>query len=221
MELFTERLRTVPYDESLENAHLHDAVKRGVLYEKGWDEMNDMLTKRKRNRLKNYDYSQNGYYFITVCTHNRKNLFGIIDNEEIKLNEFGKIVDFTWNDLKNHNNIELHQYAIMPDHLHGIIEIYDQYCRRERSATVPNSANYHPGIPEIVRQFKTFSSKRINELLKQNGYEPFPMGGLWQKSYYEHIIRDEKDYLEKAEYILNNPLKLSLSKIDQTDADHL
>ena len=182
--------------------------------------MNDKLPKRKQNRLKNYDYSQNGYYFITICTQNRKNLFGIIDGEEIKLNKFGDIVDFTWNDLKNHNNINLHQYAIMPDHLHGIIEIYEQNCR-ERSVTVPSSDNYHYGIPEIVRQFKSFSSKRINELLRQNGYEPFPAGGLWQKSYYEHIIRNEKDFLEKAEYILNNPLKLSLSKEYQTDAEQV
>ena len=169
------------------------------------------LPKRKQIRLKNYDYSKNGYYFITICTHRRQMLFGIIDDGKIKLNDIGNIVDFTWNDLINHNDIKLHQYVIMPDHMHGIIEICD--CRRERSVTVPKEfkvnckkAIKHSGIPEVIRQFKTFSSKRINEFLKRNGYEPFPTGKLWQKSYFEHIIRDENDYITKAQYILNNSL---------------
>ena len=169
------------------------------------------LPKRKQIRLKDYDYSQNGYYFITICTHNRQNLFGEINDGKIRLNDIGNIVDFTWNDLINHNDIKLHKCIIMPDHIHDIIEICNCH-RRERSVTVPESSNYHYGIPEIIRQFKTYSSKRINELLKRNGYEPFPTGTLWQKSYYEHIIRDENDYITKAEYILNNPLKWELER---------
>ena len=169
------------------------------------------LPKRKQIRLKGFDYSQNGYYFITICTHNQQNLFGVVDNGKTKLNDIGNIVAFTWNDLKNHNDIKLHQYVIMPNHLHGIIEICSGCdCRRERSVTVPSTSNYHHEIPEIIRQFKTFSSKRINEFLKRNGYEPFPTGKLWQKSYYEHIIRDENDYITKAEYILNNQLRWEL-----------
>ena len=165
------------------------------------------LPKRKRNRLKDYDYSQEGYYFVTVCTHNKQSLFGFIDNGKVELNDIGNIVDFTWGDLINHNEIKLHEYIIMPDHIHGIIEICS---RRERSVTVPQKLNNYCGIPEIIRQFKTFSSKRINEYLKRNGYEPFPTGRLWQKSYYEHIIRDEEDYITKTEYIINNPVKQEL-----------
>ena len=86
--------------------------------------------------------------------------------------------------------------------------------RRERSVTVPENNCYHFGIPEIIRQFKTFSSKRINEYLKRNGYEPFPTGALWQKSYYEHIIRDENDYITRVEYIINNPLKWEFERDD-------
>lgn len=167
--------------------------------------------KRKQMRLKDYDYSQNGCYFITICTYNRQNLFGVICDGKMNLNEFGDIVDFTWNDLVNHNEIKLHSYVIMPDHIHGIIEICN---RRERSVTVPpdnisheQKTQYCFGIPEIIRQFKTFSSKRINEFLTRNGCEPFPTGGLWQKSYYEHVIRDKNDYEIKTHYINNNPEK--------------
>ncbi len=165
--------------------------------------------KRKSIRLPHYDYAQRGYYFVTICTHNRQRLFGEIHNGEMHLNDFGRIVDFTWNDLKNHNDIRLHEYAIMSDHIHGIIEICD---RRERSVTVPQTSHYRFGIPEIIRQFKTFAAKRINEECRRNGLEPFPTGRLWQKSYYEHIIRDENDYLTKAGYIHTNPLKWEVNR---------
>ncbi len=165
------------------------------------------LPQRKQIRIKDFDYSQNGYYFVTICTHNKQKILSeIIDGKTI-LNDLGKIVDFVWNDLKNHNDIKLHQYIIMPNHIHGIIEI----CR-ERFQTVPDNQNYHFGIPEIIRQFKTFSSKRINEHLKRNGLEPFPTGKLWQKSYYEHIIRDEDDYINATQYIIDNPLKWDIKE---------
>ena len=148
--------------------------------------------KRKQMRLSDYDYSQNGYYYITVCTYNRNKLFGKLQNGEIYLSEYGKIADFVWNDLINHNPIVLHEYIIMPDHIHGIIQI--------------NNNSKSVEISEIIRQFKTFSSKRINEHLKRNGLEPFPTGKLWQKSFYDHIIRDENDYIIKSQYIINNPI---------------
>ena len=161
------------------------------------------LPKRKQLRIKDYDYSQNGYYFVTVCTYGRKRVFGKIQNGEMRLNRFGDIINAVWMDLVNHNNIKMHEYIIMPDHIHGIIEM----CGRERSVTVPENNCYHFGIPEIIRQFKTFSSKRINEYLKRNGLEPFPTGKLWQKSYYDHIIRNEQDYITRVEYMINNPIK--------------
>lgn len=167
--------------------------------------MNVELPNRKKLRLQNYDYSRNGCYFVTVCTHERQNLFGVIQNGKIQLNEIGEIVDFTWNDLINHNRIKSDQYVIMPNHVHGIIEICDYSAETTK----------HHAIPEIVRQFKSFSTKRINELLRRNGYEPFATGAMWQKSYYEHIIRDDRDYYETAKYIENNPLKWELDKYYQ------
>lgn len=91
------------------------------------------LPKRKQIRLKEYDYSQNGYYFVTICTYKKQLLFGNINDEKMILNDLGEIVDFVWNDLKNHNDIKLHQYIIMPNHIHGIIQI-----SRERFQTVPH-----------------------------------------------------------------------------------
>ena len=79
---------------------------------------------RRSIRLKFYDYTQAGAYFVTICTHGRKCLFGLIENGKMVLNEYGRIVDFTWNDLVNHNsNIRLGEYVIMPNHFHGIIVI--------------------------------------------------------------------------------------------------
>ncbi len=79
---------------------------------------------RKNNRLKGYDYSRPGRYFVTICTKDKGNIFGEIENEIMVLNEIGKITDYTWKDLPNHNdNITLNEYIIMPDHVHGIIMI--------------------------------------------------------------------------------------------------
>ena len=165
--------------------------------------MND-LPKRKQIRLKDYDYSQNGFYFITICTYKKKKIFGIINNEKTILNDIGRIVEHTWKDLENHNNIKIHEYVIMPEHIHGIIQINKNRLYLPKDS-IPEKNNN--SIPEIIRQFKSFSSRRINQFLNNNDFKSFSSGELWQKSYYEHIIRDEMDYIEKAEYIMNNPIK--------------
>jgi len=159
------------------------------------------LPKRKSMRLKEYDYSQNGAYFITICTRNRQDLFGFIVDGVVKLSDYGKIVCDTYIDLPNHNpQLILDKFTIMPNHIHGIIVI----CR-ERSVTVPKQRSH--GIPEIIRQLKSFSSKRINEYRLRNGLEPFPTNTTWQKSYHDHIIRNEEEYQEVWQYIDQNPAK--------------
>jgi putative transposase len=176
--------------------------------------MQQDLPYRKGIRLKDFDYSSNGAYFITVCTHNREHVFGEILNNESKLNPVGKIVEDTIIDLPNHNaNISIDKLIIMPNHIHAIIII--DTVRRERFITVPDKANTiekDHGIPEIVRQMKTFSSRRINMERQRNGLEPFPTGQVWQKSYYDRIIRDEHEYQNIWQYIDTNPLKWELDK---------
>lgn len=133
-----------------------------------------VLPQRKLQRLKDYDYSQNAAYFITICTHNKEHLLGEIIDGQMIMNAYGKITNEIYMDLSNHNqNMISEKSVIMPNHIHGIILIDNS---RERFITVPQ-ANVNiktNGISEIIRQLKTFSSKRINEFKKRNGLEPFP-----------------------------------------------
>lgn len=149
----------------------------------------DIQPCRKRLRMKGYDYSLAGAYFITVCTHQRQMLFGYAEDGFMHVNRFGKIVKRCWRDLPNHyKHIELDAFMVMPDHVHGIIVIKDRVMDGVRH-----------GLPEIVRAFKSFSARRINNARKIAGVH------VWQRSYYEHIIRDERAWQRIREYILTNP----------------
>ena len=123
------------------------------------------MRQRKQLRLKNYDYSSYGMYFVTIRIKDRSNLFGEIVDGVMVLNEWGKIVETTWFDLINHNsNISLDCFVVMPDHVHGIINIVGA-----GSKPAPNGlrAGLEPAptkLSEIIRQFKTFSAKRINKI---------------------------------------------------------
>jgi REP element-mobilizing transposase RayT len=155
-------------------------------------------------------------------------LFGKVINNVMILNEFGIVVEYTWNDLPNHNkHIHLDNYVIMPNHIHGIILINNHGLEfnivgagsepaptsSEPAPTPSESAlpikkiksRYH-GLPEIIRQFKTFSACRINDIRKTRGAK------IWQRNYYEHIIRNEHDYNRIQKYIIENPLKWNIDK---------
>jgi len=163
-------------------------------------------------RLKGYDYSQPGAYFITICTHNREYLFGDVVNGKMTLNECGKLIEFTWYDLPNHNpHIALDTFTIMPNHIHGIVNIYDVIIVGAGSEPAPTTT-IRRGLPEIVRQFKTFSSKRINQINQTPG------APMWQRNYYEHIIRNEDELNRVREYILNNPLQWEFDRENHVGA---
>ena len=164
---------------------------------------------RRSIRLKGYDYSQAGAYFITICTYNRQHGLGEIVNGEMQLNEFGHIVQSTWQDLVNHiAGIELGEFVIMPNHIHGIITIVGA-----GSEPAPTGAELTIAKPkqtplsEIVRQLKTFSARRIN-LARNTPGEP-----VWQRNYFEYIIRNEKAYLEITQYIVDNPSQWELDTL--------
>jgi putative transposase len=193
----------------------------------GINPRNPKAPRRKSIRLKHYDYSQAGAYFVTVCTHERQCLFGEIQNGNMRLNQFGQIVADCWLNLPHHySHIELHDYVVMPNHFHGIVVIVDtvgagfvragfkparteslEFARKEPAMvgvglkpapTNPTPTGRH-GLPEIVRALKTFSARRINE------YRNTPGISVWQRNYYEHIIRNEAAYLKIANYIQTNP----------------
>ncbi len=156
---------------------------------------------RRSIRLKQYDYSQIGVYFVTICTYHRDCLFGKIINGEIILNEIGLLVQNEWvKTEKIRDNILIDVYLVMPNHLHGIIMINNvgayghtplQNVFRSTSKT----------IGAIIRGFKSTTTKQINQY-RQNPYLP-----VWQRNYYEHIIRNEDELSHIREYILNNPLQ--------------
>ena len=174
---------------------------------------------RRSIRLQGYDYSQNGAYFITLCTHNRECLFGQIQNGQMILNEYGKMVEQCWNNLSNHyDNIELDAYVIMPNHFHGIIFITDTVDNVRAIRELPihelpihelhrqqqkqrQQQRRKMLLPKIVGRFKTNSAKQINQMRNTPGIS------VWQRNYYEHIIRDEKSLENIRNYIINNPAK--------------
>jgi REP element-mobilizing transposase RayT len=153
-------------------------------------------------RLQGYDYSQSGAYYVTIVAHGRECLFGeIVDVADVgaglrpaptatmKLNEFGKIVQRAWFDLpKHYPHVELGTFCIMPNHVHAVIILIDVVAIKR-----------HP-LSEIVRAFKSFSARRINELRKMQGVP------VWQRNYYEHIIRNAEEHNRIHLYIESNPV---------------
>ena len=171
---------------------------------------NPEIHHRRTIRLKGYDYATDGAYFVTLCTFQRENLFGEIfipvgagSKPALTMNEIGKMVDITWHDLPNHNhNVSLDAFVIMPNHIHGIIVI-ENGARVGPDAGRETRAGLEPAptLSEIVRQLKTFSAKRINQLRDNPGCP------VWQRNYYERVLRNDNELSRAREYIANNPLK--------------
>ncbi len=165
------------------------------------------LPKRKQIRLKNYDYSQNGFYFITICTHNKQRLFefSTVGNDLCVVpspKPPNNIIEKWLCETENKFGIKIEQYIIMPDHIHMIVNI---------KPTEIQNAERHIGrsLQDIMQWFKTMTTNEYINAVKNGEIKPF-VKKLWQKSYYEHIIRNERDYTETLEYSVNNPLKYKI-----------
>ena len=154
---------------------------------------------RRRNlRLRNYDYTQAGFYFVTICVQNRQSLFGEIIDGIMQFNSTGTLVEQAWQDLPNHYpHVELDKFVVMPNHFHGIVVLTNPPV----GACLKPAPKKRHGLPEIVRAFKTFSARHINETRQTTGVS------VWQRNYYEHVIRNDADYQRIAEYIESNPAK--------------
>ncbi|HRN46479.1 MAG TPA: hypothetical protein PK110_10660 [Niabella sp.] len=187
---------------------------------------------RRSIRLKGYDYSQAGMYFITICCQNRICRFGEIINNEMVLNDFGKIAHDEWiKTTELRPNVELGKFVIMPNHIHGIIrlsrrgelhspenedvfdtpqpteneDVFDTPQPPENEGvckTPPRSPSQTVGA--IVRGYKSSVTKQLHFL----GFDE----QLWQRNYYEHIIRNEQSYQTISNYIINNPAKWNNDK---------
>lgn len=180
--------------------------------------------------MRGYDYAQDGFYFVTICVKNQIECFGSVSDSRMNLNEFGKIVENCWHDLINHYwNCRLDEFIIMPNHVHGIVEI-NNFARNHmyegaglkpartdppaRTDLVNNNEKcdraklFKYSLSEIIRGFKSFSSRRINEINQKNVFR-------WQRSFHDHIIRDEKSLWRIREYIKNNPSKWEVDRNNQ------
>ena len=175
---------------------------------------------RRSLRLKKYDYSQPGAYFITICTQGHECLLGEIKDSQMLVNSAGNIVQQCWHDLPNHYpGLELDSFGIMPNHLHGILVLgkertdFNLRAGFKPAPTKIRAPKVH-GIPEIVRGFKTFSARRINRICQTTGVK------FWQRSYYEHVVRSEKELDRIRQYIIYNPLSWSLDRENPEGKGH-
>ena len=168
---------------------------------------------RRSIRLNGYDYTQNGNYFLTICTRNRECLFGDVRDGKMYLSNYGGLVNECWQEIPIHfPQIVLHEYVIMPNHVHGIIEINNPQSTDTNMGMCTDTVgvganNYSPlrtpqsrpngtsrTVGSVVRGFKI-------GVTKQMGFSP------WQRNYYEHVIRNDESYQNIVQYMAQNPLK--------------
>jgi putative transposase len=166
-------------------------------------------------RLKGYDYSQSGLYDITICTHGRLCIFGEIEKEKMIPNRLGLMVDENWRNIPGHwPDVELIEYGVMPNHLHGIIVIKEK--RREKLGTEGRMMGTTSCAPtDKIEGFGRSTSGSIPTIIKlfkggvtmQVGISPMRelYGNIWQKGYFEHIIRSEEELQARIKYIRDNP----------------
>ncbi|HZF08083.1 MAG TPA: transposase [Thermoanaerobaculia bacterium] len=159
-------------------------------------------TKHRRSiRLKGYDYSQAGAYFVTLCAQDRACLFGEIIEIESRRSEAGQMIEAVWNEMTDHYpGVETDAFVVMPNHIHGIIVLAGPVPDGESVGQPPAGLT----LAEVVHRFKTMTTKRYTDGVKQAGWPPY-RGRLWQRNYFEHVIRDEKTLEVIRQYIADNP----------------
>ena len=166
-------------------------------------------------RLAGWDYSNPGLYFITICTQNRLNFFGEIVNNEMYLNEIGKIAHQFWSDIPNHShNVELGEFVIMPNHVHGIIIIVETTHALSPAQTEtghalslqeqPNNKPPHPRFRNQGKNTISAMAGSFKSAVSKSAHAIEPNFG-WQSRFHDHIIRSLEDYKRISNYITNNP----------------
>ena len=229
---------------------------------------------RKSIRLKNYDYTRAGLYFVTICANHRQSIFGYIDDGVMMLNDAGRMIEKWYVELENKfEKIKCHQMVVMPNHIHCIIEIEGGHAKTETTIkndtnpvgvdlcvylhvahkndtnqnqiksndtnpvgvdlcvcpnianrTVPkrNTTGRHAGLPlhEVIQWFKTMTTNEYIRGVKNSGWQSFDKK-MWQRNYWEHIIRNEQSYIKLVEYIENNPLKWDMDSLHPDNAEVL
>jgi len=160
------------------------------------------IQKRKAMRLRNYNYNQAGAYFITICIQNRECLLGEIREGNLYLNDYGKIVEQVWNQLPDHfsNKIEIDAAVVMPNHFHGIIV----NCEDKIKANIKEQPIFYhqkTQLGNVIAYFKYQTTKLINQKRNMAGVK------IWQRNYYDHIIRNQESLAILQKYVIENPLR--------------
>ncbi len=180
---------------------------------------NPDIHKRRYIRLKGYDYSQSGFYFITICCYQRQCLFGEIIDEKMQLNKIGQLVKEEWlKSEKIRQEIELDDWVIMPNHFHGIVIIDQKINNNTNHDYNPVGANGRSplqtnlmkpkSLSSLIAGFKAATTKQIN-LIRNSPKYP-----VWQRNYYDHVIRNNQSLEKIKEYIYNNPLSWELDQLN-------
>ena len=213
---------------------------------------NPQMHNRRSIRFKGYDYTQAGLYFITICCQNRACLFGEIENGKMMLNDAGAIANDCWLNIPNHfPNAILHEYVIMPNHVHGIIELVGANNHSPKTNNHSPVSKLHSPETEL---HPTKNKKNNNSVIGDNGAKNVSVIGdnraknvsplrspsktvgsvvrgfkigvtkwmrqntdifhIWQRNYWEHIIRDDISYENISQYIINNPTKWNNDKLN-------
>ncbi len=189
-------------------------------------EYNSKIHHRRSIRAQGYDYSRDSAYFVTICAQDMKCVFGNIERGEMRLNGAGEMVDFWWRELPNKfQNIRLDEFTVMPNHFHGILVVGAILCNRPEpvilnsdfdagenivsplrkiqnaNAKIPNT---YAGLGQYVSWFKRMTTNEYIRNVKIGKFPPFEKS-VWQRNYWEHIIRDDDELDRIRGYIVDNP----------------
>jgi putative transposase len=166
-----------------------------------------MMWPRKSPRLSGYDYSQDGAYFVTAAVQGRLYLFGEVIEGEMRLNPAGQMIGRWWRELeRKFSLLKIDEYhVVMPNHFHGIVFVPEQ------SVPIAEGGHVGPPLQKIVQWFKTMTTNEYIHGVKELGWPRF-QGSLWQRSFYDHVIRDEASLNRIREYIATNPRRWDLDR---------
>ena len=157
--------------------------------------------RRRSIRLPGHDYAQPGIYFVTICAQDRRCLFGDIANGELRHDATGLLISSWWEKLpEKYPYVVLDAFVVMPNHLHGILHI------TEVGAVAGRPHGAAPTLGLMMTWFKSMTTNAYIRGVKEHGWPAFAIR-LWQRSFYEHIVRNERDLDAVREFIFNNPAK--------------
>ena len=203
----------------LDRAYDHYGHDKSCPYECGAPDRSDLMTddiaiyqypKRDSHRLKGYDYSKEGLYFVTICAKDKRHYFGEIENDRVILNEIGSIVRFYWYSISSYHPYScVHEFIVMPNHIHGIVEITEQdnaYEIRDHNSQKNDTMNNpvkHKNLARVVRWYKGRTTYECHQ--KDLDFK-------WQTRFHDHIIRDSGDLQRLIKYIDDNPARWNMDR---------